>query len=905
MFKSYKQQHINLIINKIDASSKLQHQSAVNQLFPKKQSYFWNILTQILANHYFWTMISNQGFSLNTTSMNRFLLIICFSLVSVVLFSQQSNPSAEAALQKFKNNDYEGALPLYQNLLTQFSKDIKYNYYAGACMVETNTNIAQASKYLRYSSLKGAPKEVYFYLGRANQLSYEFEEAITNFNKYLKLAGLVPPLKDRCNQYIEECKTGKQMIGKIYAINTLQCDTTPTGQCLRSYKLSSEQGRVLRNDEFFESGLNPEGIMFLTERGDLAFYTSNAKDNKQYDLYKIEKLIDGWGSPIELGDGVNTLSDEKYPFLLTDGTTLYFSSNKPGGLGGYDIYKANYNSTTKQFDNVVNMGIPFNSPADDYFFVCDEFKQTAWFTSNRASGVGKEVTYKIKWDDSIVKNNVTDINSVKQAAMLIPSTTTAGNGNDSNVSENGMPNAANDAQFHFLVTDTLEYTQLENFRSEEAKQAFIKAQAVVHQKDSLSQKMKEKRRIYANTNSDAERSSVVNDILRLEKQTYGLDEAIGKYNYEAQRLEQEKIKDLVRTGQYVAVAGTQKQSTGYQPIDVSKIPASLTLFSNDEFGAQLKKLQDVYPRLFTPEQTADLQHADSLYVYGNMLNIESARLLEKASKLPDDNKPAIPNPMKKEEPEAPSSEQIIKQSRELKMNSLTLYHQSLDIKYKIYAPKYRDFKASLPESEMQQQLVQINSESNAYYKSALELLGADMTLVSAENYEKAGTLKRKAIEGEERGFFDYLAWLDKSEKPQTAKEPDSYVAPSYSQIHKEDGSKQAIVPVSTVSAQTSKTTPPVAVNTESTSNLIYKIQIGAFRNEPATATLSGLTDITKLPVPESGLTKYFCGKYKTYNQAETELQKVRQGAFPGAFIVAYLDNTPITISQARELEKKH
>lgn len=837
--------------------------------------------------------------------MNRFLLVICLSLSSLLLFSQQSNPSAEAALQKFKNNDYEGALPLYQNLLKQFSKDIKYNYYTGACMVETNTDIAQASKYLRYSSLKGAPKEVYFYLGRANQLSYEFEEAITNFNKYLKMAGLVAPLKDRCNQYIEECKTGKSTTGKIYSINTLQSDTTQTGQCLRSYKLSPEQGRILRNDEFFESGLNPEGIMFLTERGDLAFYTSNAKDNKQYDLYKIEKLIDGWGSPIELGEGVNTLSDERYPFLLTDGITLYFSSNKPGGMGGYDIYKATYNSATKQFDNVVNMGIPFNSPADDYFFVCDEFKRVAWFTSNRASGIGKEVTYKIKWDDSIVKNNVTDINSVKQAALLIPSGNALGNGNDNSASENGMPTAANEAQFHFLVTDTLEYTQLENFRSEDAKQTFIKAQALVQQKDSLSQKMKEKRRIYANTNSDAERSSVVNDILRLEKQTYGLDEAIGKYNYEAQRLEQENIKDLVRTGQYVAVAGTQKQPSEYQSIDISKIPASLTLFSNDEFGAQLKKLQNVYPRLFNDEQTANLQHADSLYVWGNMLNIESARLLEKASKISDDNKVTIPNPMKKEEPEAPSSQQIISQAKELKMNSLTLYHQSLDIKYKIYALKYRDFKASLPEGDMLQQLLQINSESNAYYKSALELLGTDLTLISAENYEKAGALKRKSIEGEERGFFDYLAWLDKSEVEPTSKEPDSYVAPSYSEIHKEDGTKQTMVPVSAVVAQNTKTTTTISDNTEATTNLIYKIQIGAFRNEPDAATLSGLTDVTKLPVPESGLTKYFCGKYKTYNQAETELLKVRQGAFPGAFIVAYLDNKPITITQAREIEKKH
>jgi tetratricopeptide (TPR) repeat protein len=832
--------------------------------------------------------------------MKRLLLICCVLFVWLSVKGQSG--VSEAAFQKFKSGDFEAAYPLYQKLLQQFPKDIKYNYYLGACMVETNRDISQASKYLRFSSLKGAPKEVMFYLARANQLNYEFEEALLNYTKYLKAAGLTATLKDRCTTYMEECKTGTTMTGKIFDLTILKSDTTATSNLLSHYKPSAEMGTVMKNGDFFESGINPEGIMFLTERGDLAMYSSNAPDGKQYNLFKMEKLIDGWGEPVLLGDAVNSKYDERYPFLLTDGVTLYFSSNRPGGLGGFDIYKATYNSENKAFNDVVNLGIPYNSPADDYFFVCDEFKNIAWFSSNRAATGDRVVVYCMKWDNSIVKNNVSDINQVKQAAMLIPSGL-SGNGVDGEVADNLNENSSNDnAQFHFPVTDTLEYTRFEHFRSAEARTFFEKGFALTSQKDSLSKKMKEKRRIYATTSSDVERNKVVNEILILEKKTYGLDDAISKDYYEAQRLEQAKIKELVRTGQYQSFDGTQKAVAKESVIDLSNIPQDLPLFSNDEFGQQLAELQKMYPRLFAEDQVEQLRHSDSLYVWGNILNLESSRLLEKASKMTTtpENNPV--RPFGKKTVEGPTGEELARQSQELKLKALELYHKALDEKNVIYNSKYRAFKTDLTPSEMKNSLLSIANESNAYYKNATELTNGEAGILSPEKIEKSGTLKRKAVEGQERGLLDYLTWLDSHAATEKTTTPNSFVAPSYSEIQKSEANKPVIVPVEEEVTVDEPENTKAAINAQEAP--VYKIQIGVYRNQPDVTTLGQLKDVTSVQL-DNGLTKYFCGKFSTYEAANAELQRVRQGAFPAAFIVSFVNEKQIPVTQARELEGKH
>ena len=104
-----------------------------------------------------------------------------------------------------------------------------------------------------------------------------------------------------------------------------------------------------------------------------------------------------WSEPINLGPEVNSAADEMYPTLGED-QQLYFASSKEGGQGGLDVYTASQvkNSEVKLFGKVENLGEPFNSKFDDFGFVMNQNLTGGFFTSNRPGGKGDFDIYN--WD---------------------------------------------------------------------------------------------------------------------------------------------------------------------------------------------------------------------------------------------------------------------------------------------------------------------------------------------------------------------------------------------------------------------------------------------------------------------------------------------------------------------------
>ncbi len=111
------------------------------------------------------------------------------------------------------------------------------------------------------------------------------------------------------------------------------------------------------------------------------------------DLYVCFNVDHKWTDPVNLGAGVNSSYNELYPFFHTDGT-LYFSSNRPEGFGGYDIYKAIENENG-DFGHTINIGSPINSPADDLSIYWTVDYKIGYFSSNREGGKGLEDLYRI------------------------------------------------------------------------------------------------------------------------------------------------------------------------------------------------------------------------------------------------------------------------------------------------------------------------------------------------------------------------------------------------------------------------------------------------------------------------------------------------------------------------------
>lgn len=114
----------------------------------------------------------------------------------------------------------------------------------------------------------------------------------------------------------------------------------------------------------------------------------------KFDIYKATINADGTlGDPENLGQKVNTEGQEMFPYSSSNGT-LYFSSNGHLGLGGLDVFY------TKEIDgkmaNSRNVGVPVNSNADDFAFTLDEESEEGFVSSNREGGAGSDDVYAIK-----------------------------------------------------------------------------------------------------------------------------------------------------------------------------------------------------------------------------------------------------------------------------------------------------------------------------------------------------------------------------------------------------------------------------------------------------------------------------------------------------------------------------
>lgn len=167
-----------------------------------------------------------------------------------------------------------------------------------------------------------------------------------------------------------------------------------------------EQIEIDLNTRYRETSISISGD------GNEIFFTSDKKKSiGGRDIYYIKRVRKNkWTKPFNLGDPVNSEYNEESVYVSSGGDTIWFSSNRPGGMGGYDIYMSVKNEIGL-WSEPHNIGVPGNSQSNDLFFRKDRInRKEAWLTSDRPGGYGGLDIYRLilEYEADIVKIINTD-----------------------------------------------------------------------------------------------------------------------------------------------------------------------------------------------------------------------------------------------------------------------------------------------------------------------------------------------------------------------------------------------------------------------------------------------------------------------------------------------------------------
>lgn len=232
--------------------------------------------------------------------------------------------------------------------------------------------------------------------GRQAFLSYDFEEAANLYAAAKKKARKnVPAELADCEK---ELMKGENFMGRVEKIVILDSITVPKEDFFKAYKLPFSSGTL--------SGA--EGLPF--EETDVDYVFSNeGNDYKMwaqpdsagfYTIRESIRLTDGsWHEPTSTPEILNNGGNAIYPFMMPDGVTLYYASDNEESLGGYDIFIATRDAADGEYLQPQNMGMPYNSPYDDYLLAIDELNGVGWWATDR-NQLGENLTvYLFKVND--------------------------------------------------------------------------------------------------------------------------------------------------------------------------------------------------------------------------------------------------------------------------------------------------------------------------------------------------------------------------------------------------------------------------------------------------------------------------------------------------------------------------
>lgn len=431
-----------------------------------------------------------------TTSLRLFAIILL--MVSSTLFAQEdkkltkkeANVMLEKAEQNFEEKNYLDALDEFTQLYNYKKSDLYYKMMMGICLTYDPEQKDKAIEILEQVKVTNPEYNlINFYLGKSYAVNYDFDKAVNFFNMFLTRATNEDATqKMLAEQMIKNCQNAKEILADTvkqnvvvnmkFPINSQYSEYVPVisadesvmiftyrgvkskgadkieqsmgsevysedvfisykengewtepvsigdnintedhdaaialsvdGQTLFIYKtdngkndiyVSQLKGKEWTKPEKLKGDVNQpkswEGSASLSANGKILYFASDRDGGKGgRDIYKAELQPDGSWSNVQNISEINTIYNDDAPFIHPDNTTLYFSSQGHSSIGGYDIFSSiidEYGS----FGTPTNLGYPINTIDDNRYFVMSASGKVGYYSGGGENSIGEQDIFKI------------------------------------------------------------------------------------------------------------------------------------------------------------------------------------------------------------------------------------------------------------------------------------------------------------------------------------------------------------------------------------------------------------------------------------------------------------------------------------------------------------------------------
>lgn len=314
----------------------------------------------------------------------------------------------------------------------------------------------------------------------------------------------------------------RQSTQKIMFIDSVVVDKK---DILSVLNRTRDVGTVSAYPDFFKTNDNAGSFVFLNEMGNKCYYSQALKDNPVRELFSSD-LIGGQWTNTHLVSGLcddGELTDKNYPFMMSDGVTLYFAAQGESSIGGWDIFVTRYDSDDNTYLKAENIGMPFNSPANDYFYIVDDINNVGWFASDRNQPEGKVCVYTFIPAETRQNYNADTMSDeeLRSLAELHSIKATWGSGKErkealERLNKIQQANAAKDG-FRFVVSDNTVYTDFSQFRKSGNADKMREVIASRAKLEQIAANLEKSRAYYAKA-SAGDKDMLSNEILDLEQQ---------------------------------------------------------------------------------------------------------------------------------------------------------------------------------------------------------------------------------------------------------------------------------------------------------------------------------------------------------------------------------------------------